>query len=137
MTKSGRRRPGKRRLTRRSIAYLISAVAAVVLGALVVLHNVSRDPDLQIEEILAAYQEDVPYGGLTIRYPLDGTLFPPEIVAPTFRWEDDNGDSDTWLVTIKFQGNGGRMSSAWRVPVRTEPASSRHTNGVCRRDRDG
>jgi len=27
-------------------------------------------------------------GELTIDYPLDGTLFPPDIVAPTFRWTD-------------------------------------------------
>ena len=29
-----------------------------------------------------------PSGGIEIKYPLDETLFPPEIVAPTFVWSD-------------------------------------------------
>jgi len=52
------------------------------------------------EDILAAYQEAPNSGGLTIEYPLDETLFPPDIAPPTFRWKDDNADCDTWLVTI-------------------------------------
>ncbi|MHC4745071.1 MAG: TolB family protein, partial [Planctomycetota bacterium] len=39
---------------------------------------------------------------LTIEYPLDGSVFPPEIVAPNFRWKDENADCDSWLVTIEF-----------------------------------
>jgi len=46
---------------------------------------------------------------LTINYPLDETLFPPEIVPPTFRWNDNSG-SDTWLVNIDFQDNEGGMN---------------------------
>ncbi len=48
--------------------------------------------------------------GLSILYPLNETLFPPEIVAPTFRWEDEKSQSDTWLVTIRFRDDKGRMN---------------------------
>jgi len=81
----------------------IVAVVVVILIALYV-------PGPQIEDILALYRDDAEYNGLTIRYPLNETLFPPEIVPPTFLWEDANSTSDTWLVTIEFQDDEVRMS---------------------------
>ncbi|MHC4402319.1 MAG: tetratricopeptide repeat protein [Planctomycetota bacterium] len=44
---------------------------------------------------------------LKILYPLDGALFPPEIAAPTFRWEDANQASDAWLIELRFQDGSG------------------------------
>ena len=41
-----------------------------------------------VANILAGYDEHRQYGGLTIEYPQDGTLFPAEIPPPTFRWRD-------------------------------------------------
>ena len=38
---------------------------------------------------------------LRITYPLDETLFPPEIVAPTFVWEDATGGADRWWVVVR------------------------------------
>ncbi|MCK4965741.1 hypothetical protein KAS50_01850, partial [bacterium] len=34
---------------------------------------------------------------LSIIYPFDGTLFPPEIASPVFRW-DDKTDADSWIL---------------------------------------
>jgi len=48
-------------------------------------------------------------GGLTITYPLDETLFPPEIVAPQFRWTDITPDVDLWLIEIAFRDGGESM----------------------------
>lgn len=45
-----------------------------------------------------------PSGGLEITYPLDETLFPPEIVAPTFVWSDATEDSASWMVMLRFDG---------------------------------
>ena len=36
-------------------------------------------------------------GGLTVDYPQDETIFPPEIAAPTFRWHDDAPEADRWM----------------------------------------
>ena len=55
-------------------------------------------------------RDDAQYSSLAIRYPLNGTLFPPEIIPPIFHWEDANSTSDTWLITIKFQDEQGRMN---------------------------
>ncbi len=41
-------------------------------------------------------------GDLTIIYPYDGAVFPPEIAAPTFRWTDPSTDSTQWIVVIRF-----------------------------------
>jgi len=38
---------------------------------------------------------------LQITYPADGTLFPPEIVAPTVTWKDASGTSDRWSVVVR------------------------------------
>jgi tetratricopeptide (TPR) repeat protein len=42
--------------------------------------------------------------GLKNINPLNGTLFPPEIAPPTFRWEDRDPKSDCWHVRVRFQG---------------------------------
>ncbi len=101
---------------RRLAAYLVLGIAVLAAGISAAWLLFVRDPPLRIEQILAAYREDARYGGLRIRYPLDGTLFPPEIVAPTFRWEESRPDCDTWLVTIKFQDGGERMSFSSGTP---------------------
>lgn len=45
-----------------------------------------------------------PAGGLEITYPLDETLFPPEIVAPTFTWRDETPGIGQWRVLLRFAG---------------------------------
>jgi len=93
---------------RKPAVYLIMGVSivAVVVVILIALYL----PGPRIENILALYKHDAEYNSLTIRYPLNETLFPPEIVPPTFHWEDANSTSDTWLITIKFQDDQGRMN---------------------------
>ena len=45
-----------------------------------------------------------PAGQLEIKYPLDETLFPPEIVAPTFVWSDATAGVESWKVLLRFAG---------------------------------
>jgi len=44
---------------------------------------------------------------LIVDYPLDETIFPPEIVAPTFLWHEPNEQGDTWLIEVAF-GNDSK-----------------------------
>lgn len=39
---------------------------------------------------------------LVITYPLDETVFPPEIVPPNVRWQDELSQTDVWLVRIEL-----------------------------------
>lgn len=84
------------------------AIAAVAVVAAMLIFFRGRQP--RIGEILAVYEDEAEYTGLTIGYPVHGTLFPQEIVPPTFRWKESQPKSRTYLVTIKFQDGEGRMN---------------------------
>jgi len=47
-----------------------------------------------------------PSGGIEIKYPLEETLFPPEIVAPTFVWSDQTAGVKHWVVLLRFDDQG-------------------------------
>jgi len=106
----------------KSVVYLIITISVFAVIAGIVLIVVYR-PSVRAEDILTVYQDDGQYSGLSILYPLNETLFPPEIIPPTFRWKDENSESDTWLVTIKFRNNQPRMNfvtseQQWRPRVK-------------------
>ena len=49
---------------------------------------------------------------IRIDYPPDGAVFPPEIVAPAFRWEDLATGCNAWLISLQFPDN--------RDPIRVQ-----------------
>jgi tetratricopeptide (TPR) repeat protein len=55
-------------------------------------------------------------GQLEIRYPLDETLFPPEIVAPTFVWKDQTDGVAEWKVLLRFEGEDTLLRFATTEP---------------------
>jgi hypothetical protein len=42
--------------------------------------------------------------GVTVDYPAEGTVFPPDIVAPTLRWHDAMKGVDSWNITMSGAG---------------------------------
>jgi hypothetical protein len=56
---------------------------------------------------------------ITIDYPMDGTMFPPEFPAPLFSWNDTLNGSEKWYIRVSSQ-NGEELfrdvteSPAWR-----------------------
>jgi tetratricopeptide (TPR) repeat protein len=45
---------------------------------------------------------------IMIDYPLDGSIFPPEITPPTFMWRDTAGNTARWQIDIAFSdGSAG------------------------------
>ena len=90
--------------------YLVMGISIVVIAAIAIITLYKPEP--QIEDILALYRDDAQYNSLTIRYPLNDTLFPPEIIPPAFHWEDANSASDIWLLTVKFQNADTHASSS-------------------------
>jgi tetratricopeptide (TPR) repeat protein len=57
---------------------------------------------LKAEDISAAYAKHPDGSVIKIVYPQDGTMFPPEIVPPAFRWEDANPQVFAWLVRVEL-----------------------------------
>jgi len=101
---------------RKSVLYIAASLGAATIIILVLIAIVFRRAEPGIEEIRALHRDGEPYSGLTIRYPLDETLFPPESVPPTFQWNDANPRSTLWLLTIEFQVGGSRMDFLCREP---------------------
>jgi len=50
-----------------------------------------------------------PAPAVTVDYPFDGSLFPPDMVAPTVLFHDPEGSSKVWLVTLEATGEPGRI----------------------------
>lgn len=75
--------------------------------------------DPHIRATMEAFNIEATYAPLEIVYPAEGTVFPPKIAPPTFRWRDDQTGSDTWLVIVRHQGGGDdlyatRQTSTWQ-----------------------
>ena len=90
------------------------AVAAAVLAALAVgpfIGGFDRDPGMQELVAAAPAAAATSKAQLRITYPLDGTLFPPESVAPTFVWEDPTGGVDRWNVVVR-DASGADVATA-------------------------
>lgn len=53
-----------------------------------------------IGRLLRARRDAGGLAALKIDYPLDESVFPPEIVAPTFLWHESAPQADTWLIDV-------------------------------------
>ena len=70
---------------------IAAAIAVAVLGAAAVL-RVERRP-----------------GPITVDYPLEGSVFPPEFAPPTFEWRDASPHARAWTIDVSF-GEGAAPS---------------------------
>ena len=91
-------------------------LAAAALIAMAILYGTLQPDTRRIEAILAAYQEQGVYADIALEYPLDGTLFPPEMVPPVFRWKDGTPAVRRWLVRITFADGGPVLHALVRRP---------------------
>jgi len=46
---------------------------------------------------------------ITIDYPTEGSIFPPEITPPTFLWHDPSQGTTRWVVEVSFANGAGKM----------------------------
>ncbi len=60
---------------------------------------------------LPAAQAIAQPSAIQIDYPLDGSVFPPEITTPTFLWHDPNESVQRWIIHISF----GRAPATLRI----------------------
>src|SRR5271165_5261317 len=54
---------------------------------------------------------------ITVDYPLEGSIFPPEITPPTFLWRDANQAAKRWVIQVSFGGHASEI----RVEASAEP----------------
>src|SRR6185503_7053747 len=104
-----------------SILRPVAAAIPIVVGAGLFFAGCSREPDTQATAAVAA---DPPTARLQITYPSEGTLFPPEIVAPTFLWEEKTSGVDRWDVVV-HDDTGGEVLHETVDAARWRPSEER------------
>ena len=70
--------------------------------------------------LLRAFGLEQPSGqpaAITVDYPADGSVFPPEITPPTFLWRDTGASATSWAIDITFP-DGARG-------IRVKPSADR------------
>jgi Flp pilus assembly protein TadD len=88
--------------------FIAAAAVPIAVAAALFLVGCRREPTTQA--ISAATD-----ARLEITYPLEGTLFPPEIVAPTFVWKDSAG-ADRWYVVVRDDRGGELLRETVEAP---------------------
>ncbi len=94
--------------------FLISVfVIAVASSAQNLNQNVFAEPDAETKAVIKQKPEvlaeqlrssvgKASVSSITVDYPFNKSVFPPEIVAPTFLWHDSQKQCDAWFVDITF-----------------------------------
>jgi Tfp pilus assembly protein PilF len=97
-----------------------SVVGGAVVAAVVVacLSAHASDDRPSVQAIIDASRDRLPAtdARLRITYPSEGTLFPPESVAPTFVWEDGTSGVDRWSVEVRSETGGVLLTTAVDAP---------------------
>jgi hypothetical protein len=88
------------------------AVAVVLLGLVIGLFYYRRQTisSKAVSSVLSAYNQESAYAQITVDYPLNDTIFPPEIPAPAFCWTDLDPGTDRWLLSFEFKDKSGPMT---------------------------
>lgn len=72
------------------------------MSAMLACLGLSCSPDRPQTELLPTYQENAAYQPLEIQYPLNGTLYPPDLGLTTFSWKDASPQVNAWIVWLRF-----------------------------------
>lgn len=100
----------------------VVAIAAICVMVLGISRKLDRKPNVsgslpvanavRERQILAGYRLGKSYPELTFQYPNDGSVFPPESIAPSFAWSatatakaqatNSAPKANTWLVHVTF-----------------------------------
>ncbi len=95
-------------ISRRNFCAVAIAVLALAIGILFYRERAISSKD--VSSILSGYNEQSSYAQIMVDYPLNDTVFPPEIPPPTFRWINLDVGSDRWLLSFEFKDKLGRMN---------------------------
>jgi tetratricopeptide (TPR) repeat protein len=86
----------------KSIKYILTVTALIII-VLSTIYFCFIPQTFAADEILNNYSKDANYSSIAVRYPLNETIFPPEIISPKFEWVDTNKNSNSWFISFNFQ----------------------------------
>jgi Flp pilus assembly protein TadD len=89
---------------KRLLAVILGVASAILIGGATLLRSTG-----QLQAPIPA-----PPAEITIDYPLNGSVFPPEISSPTFLWRDSSEAAQRWIVEVSFadRSSGIRVEAA-------------------------
>ena len=110
---------------RKRFVFSLSALGVVVVtfACVFVLFQLTSESRFA-NKVVSLYDPQAEYSKLRIVYPSDETIFPPEIVAPQFRWEDSCSKTNAWVVHFDFKDGRAPLScladkTYWRPDKRS------------------
>jgi tetratricopeptide (TPR) repeat protein len=65
---------------------------------------VTKNPGIWLAFSVLAAMAQAPTAKVTVDYPQDGSIFPPEITPPTFLFHDSSAHASLWRIDIDFGG---------------------------------
>jgi tetratricopeptide (TPR) repeat protein len=91
-------------------------IAAGVFALAIMCSCTNKHMDDELQKI---EKNQIKPSGIVIDYPMDSTLFPPEIPAPRFIWKDTNDKTEQWYIRLSTQSgskifSGIIKSSEWK-----------------------
>jgi hypothetical protein len=101
----------KRLVARIKVVCVTAAATAVILGWGIARHGQSTVGLAFAQQPAGAHSADYspasnPDGpklaSITVDYPADGSIFPPEITPPTFLWRDATDAASAWTIEVTF-----------------------------------
>ncbi len=100
---------------------VVIAVTALILVIGVVQHGFSKASSTfaRLEATTAQTTESSPtqstntppVAAITVDYPEDGSIFPPEITPPTFLWRDASDSASFWTIKVTFSDGSPEMQT--------------------------
>ena len=106
--------------------------AAPVLDAdLFVTEEAGPSAENAIRPLLEDARRSGSLPAVTVDYPLEGSVFPPEIVSPTFLWHDPDNTTGLWLIDVSFGTSPHHLyclTRGVRTPAEIDPRVVTDTN---------
>ncbi|MCG6926155.1 MAG: tetratricopeptide repeat protein [Acidobacteria bacterium] len=62
-----------------------------------------------VEAVRAASAAAEDAAAIAVDYPLDESVFPPDMVAPRFLWHDPSAEADRWVIDVAVTGGRGHV----------------------------
>ena len=103
---------------------IYTALSATLAGGCLAAFFILKAPERKADKILSGYSAAAPKA-MSIDTPFDGTVFPPDLAAPTFTWHAAAGVfADLWLVRLTFESESSRLTfiteeANWNPDART------------------
>ncbi len=55
-----------------------------------------------VDTLVAAPPASTAHSTITVDYPSEGSIFPPDLIPPLFQWRDSSGRATAWKVEVRF-----------------------------------